>query len=50
MEIKTSNSGWWSFMVSGLVAIIYGLLALLLPKDIIKTVMHVSGTALIVIG
>ena len=50
MEIKTSNSGWWSFMVSGLVAIIYGLLALLLPKDIIKTVMIVSGIALIVIG
>ena len=37
-------------MVSGLVAIIYGLLALLLPKDIIKTVMIVSGIVLIVIG
>ena len=50
MEIKTSKSGWGSFLVSGLVAIIYGLLALLLPKDIIKTVMIVSGVFLIVAG
>ena len=50
MEIKTSNSGWGTFIVSGLVAIVYGLLALLLPKDIIKTVMVVSGIGLIVIG
>lgn len=50
MEIKTSKSGWGAFLVSGLVAIIYGLLALLLPKDIIKTVMIVSGIILIVTG
>lgn len=46
----TSYSGWGSFLVSGLVAIIYGLLALLLPKELIKTVLIYSGIALIAIG
>ena len=32
MEIKTSNSSGWTFMISGLIAIVYGLLAILLPK------------------
>lgn len=50
MEIKTSNTGWGSFLVSGLVAIIYGLLALLLPDGLIRTVMLVSGAALIATG
>ena len=50
MEIKTSNSGWWAFIISGLVAMVYGLLALLLPKEIIEIVMMVSGIVLIVIG
>ena len=50
MEIKTSNSGWGSFIVSGLVAVIYGLLALLLPDGIIETVMLISGIGLIVAG
>ena len=50
MQIKTSNSGWGSFMVSGLIAIVYGLLALLLPDDLIQTVMLVSGIGLMAVG
>lgn len=50
MEIKPSNSGWGSFVLSGLVAIVYGLLALLLPGGIIQTVMLISGIVLIVAG
>lgn len=50
MEIKTSNSSGWTFMISGLIAIVYGLLAILLPKDIIKTIMLISGIVVIAIG
>lgn len=50
MQIKTSNSGWGSFVLSGLVAIVYGLLALLLPDGIIQTVMLISGVVLIIAG
>ena len=50
MEVKTSNSGWGTFFVSGLVAIVYGLLALLLPEGIIQTIMLISGIGLIVAG
>lgn len=50
MEIKTSNSTSWAFMISGLIAIVYGLLAILLPDGIIGTIMLVSGTTVIVAG
>ena len=50
MEIKTSNSSGCTFMISGLIAIVYGLLAILLPKDIIKTMMLISGIVVIAIG
>ena len=36
--------------MSGLIAIIYGLLALLLPKEVIETVMLISGIAVILVG
>lgn len=50
MEIKTSNSSGWTFLVSGLIAIVYGLLAILLPKDFIATIMVTSGIIVIAIG
>ncbi len=50
MEIKTSNSSGWTFLVSGLIAIVYGLLAILLPKDFIATIMVASGIIVIAIG
>lgn len=50
MQIKASNLSWVSFMVSGLIAIVYGLLALLLPDNIIQTVMLASGICLMVVG
>ncbi|MCF0201521.1 MAG: DUF308 domain-containing protein, partial [Bacteroidales bacterium] len=50
MEIKTSNSIWWSFIVTGLIAIVYALLALLVPENIIPTVVTISGISLSAIG
>ena len=50
MNLKTSNSNGCTFMISGLIAIIYGLLAILLPKNFIETVMLVSGIVVIVAG
>ena len=50
MEIKTSNSSGWTFLVSGLIAIVYGLLAILLPKDFIATIMVASGIIVTAIG
>ena len=50
MEIKTSNSIWWSFIVTGLIAIVYALLALLVPESIIPTVVTISGISLSAIG
>lgn len=37
-------------MMSGLVAVVYGLLALLLPDNLIKMVMIISGIGLIIMG
>lgn len=37
-------------MLSGLIAIVYGLLALLLPEEIIETVMLISGITIIASG
>lgn len=50
MEIKTSNSSGWTFVISGLIAITYGLLAILLPDGIIGTVMVISGITVIAAG
>lgn len=50
METTTKNSNSWTFTISGLVAIVYGLLAILLPEDIIGTVMLVSGITIITAG
>ena len=50
MEIKTSKSGWVTFLVSGLVAITYGLLALLSTEEIMKNIMMGLGICSIVVG
>lgn len=41
---------WSQFLISGLISLIYGLLALLLPSDLLKTVMTVTGAVLILAG
>lgn len=46
MENKKANSGWIAFLVSGIVAIGYGVLAIMLSDkfvDILQTVMRISG-------
>lgn len=50
MEIKTSNSSSFTFMISGLIAIVYGLFAILLPSNIIGTIMVISGITVIAAG
>lgn len=41
---------WSHFLIGGLIALIYGLLALLLPNGLVQTVMTVSGIVVIVAG
>ena len=53
MEVKKANSGWIAFLVSGIVAIGYGILAILLTEkfiDILEIVMRVSGICIAVTG
>ena len=49
MENKVKLN-WSHFLIGGLIALVYGLLALLLPKGIIQTVMIVSGIVVIAAG
>lgn len=41
---------WSQFLLGGLIALVYGFLALLLPADILKVFMTVSGVVVIVAG
>ena len=41
---------WSPFLISGLVTLLYGILALLLPADLLETVMTVTGGVLIGAG
>ncbi len=53
MEVKKANSGWLAFLVSGIVAIGYGVLAILLTEkfvDILEIVMRVSGICIAATG
>ena len=53
MEVKKSNSGWLAFLVSGIVAIGYGVLAIALTDkfvDILEMVMRISGICIAVTG
>lgn len=47
---NTLKFNWSHFLVGGLVALVYGLLALLLPGGILQTVMTVSGVVVILAG
>lgn len=53
MEVKKSNSGWLAFLVSGIVAIGYGVLAISLTEkfvDILEIVMRISGICIAATG
>lgn len=53
MEEKKTNSGWVAFLVSGIVAIGYGILAIMLTDqfvDILKMIMRISGICIAVTG
>jgi uncharacterized membrane protein HdeD (DUF308 family) len=53
MEVKKANSGWIAFLVSGIVAIGYGILAIMLTKEfvsILQMVMRISGICIAVTG
>jgi uncharacterized membrane protein HdeD (DUF308 family) len=47
---KTANLNWSPFLISGLVTLLYGILALLLSAEMMKTVMTVTGVILVVAG
>ncbi|MBP5572959.1 MAG: DUF308 domain-containing protein [Bacteroidales bacterium] len=46
----TANLNWSPFLISGLVTLLYGILALLLSAEMMKTVMTVTGVILVVAG
>ena len=53
MEVKKANSGWLAFLVSGIVAIGYGVLAISLTEkfiDILEIVMRISGICIAATG
>ena len=50
MEIVKVKSNWWSFVFSGLIAIIYALLALLVPDELAQTIVKISGIIIALIG
>ena len=53
MEVKKANSGWLAFLVSGIVAIGYGVLAIVFSDtfvDILQMVMRISGICIAVTG
>lgn len=53
MEVKKANSGWLAFLVSGIVAIGYGILAIVFSDtfvDILQMVMRISGICIAVTG
>lgn len=47
---NNATLNWSQFLLSGLVSLVYGLLALLLPGDLLQTVMTVTGIVLISAG
>lgn len=50
MEIIKIKSNWWAFSLSGLIAIIYALLAFLVPGETAQTIMKASGIVVGLIG
>lgn len=53
MEVKKANSGWIAFLVSGIVAIGYGILAIMLTDqfvDILQIIMRISGICIAATG
>lgn len=50
MELVKIKSNWWSFSLSGLVAIIYALLAFLVPGETAKMIVKASGIVVGLIG
>ena len=53
MEVKKANSGWLAFLVSGIVAIGYGILAIMLTDEfvnILQIIMRISGICIAVTG
>ena len=53
MEVKKSNSGWLAFLVSGIVAIGYGVLAIMFSDtfvEILQKIMRISGICIAATG
>ena len=44
------TNNWWSFLFNGAVAIIYGLLALLIPREVLELLVKYTGILLLIAG
>ena len=50
MKVERSTLNWWLFVVSGAIAIAYGILAMAVPADTMGVVMKWSGVVLAAFG
>lgn len=50
MKTEKTNSNWWAFFVNGLIAIIYGVFAIINSGELVKTLLTVSGIATAIAG
>ena len=50
MKVERSTLNWWLFIVSGAIAIVYGIFAMAVPAETIGVVLKWSGVALVAIG
>jgi len=50
MKVERSTFNWWLFIVSGAIAIVYGIFAMAVPAETMGVVMKWSGVVIAVIG
>lgn len=50
MKVERSTLNWWLFIVSGAIAIVYGIFAMAVPAETMGVVMKWSGVVLAIIG
>ncbi len=50
MKVERSTMNWWLFVVSGVIAIVYGAFSMAVPAETLGVLMKWSGVVIAVIG